>query len=529
MASKSGKKAAPARTIKPWTVMVYMIADDPAGGDLLDQQANRELDEVVFATLGSDREKLNVAVQVDFRSQPDVWRRIIGEGAWSQPEANSADPETLYGFFEWVAEKCPAEHYLLLLWGHSRGPFGLFTDRPFSSVLAGQFAPADPLAYVAQTLTLGELRTALRNARERLNQEVDIIAFKDCFMSTLETAYELKDAATYILASPDIVPIEGWPYGPMFKQLTRTTNPKTAAKGIVGELHRHYSQEKNRHGRKEVPYSLLDTTRLSDVSEPLRSIAGKLGGGTAKNGSDALRKAVTGTARADTALLDVHALCRRLKRLGQKPAAERLEAAINAVVTTGANGRQGPSTFGGVSVFCYPLARREQEKSLIARHATRGVYSSLAISKTGWNSVALKAMPNNAVAVAPTTTVGRYASNGNADPATMLLPAILEQFERRGVWEEIGRKALDALRRAIAGVGQDGVTREGGFAVGDTLDKEAGFSAGDTLDKEAGFVAGDTLDKEAGFVAEEVLSEEAEFVTRVRFPASRARAKAMRR
>src|SRR4026207_992987 len=92
-------------TRKPWTVMVYMIADDPAGGDLLDQQANRELDEVVFATLGSDRDQLNAAGQVDFRSQPDVWRRIIGEGAWSQPEANSADPETLYGFFEWVAQK----------------------------------------------------------------------------------------------------------------------------------------------------------------------------------------------------------------------------------------------------------------------------------------------------------------------------------------------------------------------------------------------------------------------------------------
>jgi hypothetical protein len=37
------KKAAaePSRPTKPWTVMIYMIADDPAGGALLDQQANR--------------------------------------------------------------------------------------------------------------------------------------------------------------------------------------------------------------------------------------------------------------------------------------------------------------------------------------------------------------------------------------------------------------------------------------------------------------------------------------------------------
>ena len=80
---------------KQWTVMIYMIADDPAGGELLDQQANQELDEIVFAALGPTRESVNVAVQVDFRSQPDVWRRLIGKGAWLQPESPAADPATL--------------------------------------------------------------------------------------------------------------------------------------------------------------------------------------------------------------------------------------------------------------------------------------------------------------------------------------------------------------------------------------------------------------------------------------------------
>ena len=189
------------RATHPWTVLIYMIADDPAGGALLDQQANRELDQIIHATLSVDRDQMYVAVQLDFRSQPDVWRRVIGEGAWLQPESDAADPETLYGFFEWAGRMCPADRYLLILWGHSRGPFGLFTDAPFSSALAGLFAKPDPWTYVAQTLTLKELRWALRHARECLNQEVDIVAFKDCFMSSLETAYELKDAATYLIAS----------------------------------------------------------------------------------------------------------------------------------------------------------------------------------------------------------------------------------------------------------------------------------------------------------------------------------------
>src|SRR5678815_5045244 len=229
-----------ARATKPWTVMIYMIADDPAGGALLDQQANRELDQIVHGALSVDRDRLYVAVQLDFRSQPDVWRRVIGEGAWLQPESDAADPETLYGFFEWAQRLCPADRYALILWGNSRGPFGPFTDAPFSSALSGLFAKADPWTYVAQTLTLKELRAALHHARECLNQEVDIIAFKDCFMSTLETAYELKDAASYVIASSDIVPVEGWPYVRMFDHLTRQPDAKLAAKAVVKELQHYY-------------------------------------------------------------------------------------------------------------------------------------------------------------------------------------------------------------------------------------------------------------------------------------------------
>ena len=84
-----------ARATKPWTVMIYMIADDPAGGALLDQQANRELDQIVHGALSVDRDRLYVAVQLDFRSQPDVWRRVIGEGAWLQPRFSIPTNDTV--------------------------------------------------------------------------------------------------------------------------------------------------------------------------------------------------------------------------------------------------------------------------------------------------------------------------------------------------------------------------------------------------------------------------------------------------
>ena len=447
--------------------MIYMIADDPAGGALLDQQANRELDQIIHATLSSNSKQLYVAVQIDFRSQPDVWRRVVGEGAWVQPESNAADPDTLYGFFEWAARMCPADRYLLILWGHSRGPFGLFTDAPFSSPLTGIFASPDPWTYVAQTLTLKELRTALRHARECLNQEVDIIAFKDCFMSTLETAYELKDAATYLIASTDIVPVEGWPYTRMFDQLTRQPDAKLAAKGVVKELQQHYQVAANRHGRPHVPFTLLDTSKVSDVTEPLRAIATKLSTEISRgNGGEPFRKALTtSAAQADPALVDVNALCRKIKRLGLKQPAEHLEAALEQMTL---------SDDTNVSLFCYPFAKRELAKSILAPHAKRAVYSELAIAKTGWDSVALKALPKEE----PKATHNTPRQDS----------VLLQELQRQGVLEDLGRKGLDVIRRVLANLAQEAGVARLGFAA-DDLDKESGFVAEDLLEKESGFAA----------------------------------------
>jgi hypothetical protein len=469
------KSASPApRPTKPWTVMIYMIADDPAGGALLDQQANRELDQIIHATLSTNTKQLHVAVQLDFRSQPDVWRRVVGEGAWLQPESNAADPDTLYGFFEWASRMCPADRYMLILWGHSRGPFGLFTDAPFSSPLPGLFGTSDPWTYVAQTLTLKELGTALRHAYECLNQEVDIIAFKDCFMSTLETAYELKNAASYVIASPDIVPIEGWPYARMFDQLTRQTDARLAAKALIKELEQHYKVADNRHGRPRVPFTLLDTSKLSDVTEPLREIATKLAAQVTRgSGGKPFRTALTGATQAnavqaDPALVDVGTLCRRIKRLGLKQAAERLEAALEQV--TDGDEKQ-------VSLFCYPFAKDAAAASILAPHARREVYDELMIAKTGWNSVALAAMPKDEPkALSPTHHSPRPES------------ALLQELQRHGFFEDLGRKGLDVVRRVLANLAQQaGVARPGFFA--ESFDKESGFSAAEVLDKESGFAA----------------------------------------
>jgi len=146
-----------------------------------------------------------------------------------------------------------------------------------------------------------------------------------------------------------------------------------------------------------------------------------------------------------------------------------------------------------VSLFCFPFAKKDQKESIVAHHATRPVYSELAIVKTGWDGVALKAMPN----VEPPEPISyhhheREGSNPEYTTSGALLPVLLDQLQRQGVLEDLGRKGLDVLRRVLANLAQGAAVGRQGFDA-ESL-KESGFA------KESGFVA-EMLDKESGFAA----------------------------
>jgi hypothetical protein len=68
---------------------------------------------------------------------------------------------------------------------------------------------------------------------------VDIVLFKECFMSTLETAFEL-DHARFMIASQGKVPRLNWPYKEIFRCLAENKEPESAADWILDALGAHY-------------------------------------------------------------------------------------------------------------------------------------------------------------------------------------------------------------------------------------------------------------------------------------------------
>lgn len=465
--------------IRPWTVLVYIVADDPGGGELLDKQANQEIDRLVYATLDArlKGERHHVAVQVDFRSQIGVWRRIVGEGAWVKPESNAADPATLYGFFEWAKAHCPAENYLLLFWGHSQGPFGLFSD-------------PDPWVWVAQSLTLTELRDALGAAKHEFGKSVDLVVFKDCFMSTIELAYELRDLADYVIASQGLVPIEVWPYEQLLAPLTRGRKAEAVAPELLDALERHYEgRAKDLRaalgegvGVSEAPFALLDTSRAGEVSLALEDLVGAVAASRATDGNEQMMQRALTRAMSeagDTALLEVRELCHSLREYypdeAVRLAAQRLDEAVYgaralmvkqfatrpwAAAEQVALRRQA---FGGVSLFCCPFGPTDRARSRVLSRASHQVYRQLELCRrSGWDAIALEAMPHRP---APATAVPA----GLPDVVRAILPLmVLERLQSGGYFEQLEREAADIARLTAASfIDTNGLApsvKGGGFA-----------------------------------------------------------------
>jgi hypothetical protein len=380
---------------KRWAVLVYMVADDPDKKnkkELLDQEANQELDQITFGALATNHEERHVAVQVDFRKQPGVLRRVIGEGTWICPESTATSWKTLHGFIRWAMKYCPADHYMLLFWGHATGPFGMFRD-------------GNQRTFVAQTLTLPELRTVLSRTKRALKRPIDIVLFKDCFMGTLESAYEIRKLAQFLITSQSLVPVHGWPYQDILGHVGQSADVEATAMGIVNDLGRYYSVPTNRGTNRDVPFSLIDLTKLPMLVPPLKSvISGVVQALTGGSDRAKVREALAAATPGDSALVDIGALTRRLEDLGDgdlEAAAQDLESVlVNNVVSAHTSRRtpQGDRRFSGLSLFRFPSAPSEQLSSNLtaAGFLSRRVYRKLSLcTDTRWSDIALEEMPGS--------------------------------------------------------------------------------------------------------------------------------------
>lgn len=129
-------------------------------------------------------------------------------------------------FLHWAMDtQRPAEHYMLVLYGHGpvvAGNTFLTQENPVSSV------------------HMKDLPELLKHFGHEW-PELDILAFQNCAMNGIETAYEVKDHVNYMIGSQGLVLAYGWPYDRLIGALVdnRNETPLKVSQQILRACARH--------------------------------------------------------------------------------------------------------------------------------------------------------------------------------------------------------------------------------------------------------------------------------------------------
>jgi hypothetical protein len=294
---------------KPWTVMLYMAASK---NEKTEQAAIRDLREL--EKVGTDDSTLNVLVQID-RNWPGYAERYcvrksfseMCEGRRDEKNVNSGKPQVLRDFVAWGRSMFPADRYLLVLWGHS---YGLGFGRDHGDPLT--------LTELAQSLDRDEVnkllieRNALAIAANR--KAVDILGANACAMCYAEAAYELKDAADFMVAPEISMPFQGWPYDRILNEIVDDSQIDSEGLGnkIVDQFKASFEEAVD---AQNVALTMLNLNTAGEIRPHLAKLTAALrksigrGNGVREQIGDAFLDTVHGDVRP---LIDLADLCRRL-------------------------------------------------------------------------------------------------------------------------------------------------------------------------------------------------------------------------
>jgi uncharacterized protein (TIGR03437 family) len=282
-------------TPKPWTVMIYMDADNN-----LERYSFPNLKEI--ESVGGADNNVNVVVMVDGQTilqQATVdasgnpapisgtlggtWRFQLGPARdtfcnkdtlagcfttmlhWpgQDPfvgEQDMGNPATLTGFINWATTNYPAQKYALILWSHGNGWKYIGYDE---TVPGGQ--PGEgPINF----LHMGQISTALTG------HSFELMGFDACLMGTIEVAYQVQPFARFAVGSEALIRAEGWPYHLWLRGLKNnpTWNGGDLGKEIVRQFGLYYSDPSSPPDPDHT-LAAVDETQLPSLVQSVSSLA----------------------------------------------------------------------------------------------------------------------------------------------------------------------------------------------------------------------------------------------------------------
>ena len=195
------------------TVLAYIAAENSLSYGAFHEQ---DIDEMLQAA-GDIPTNSRLLIYLDDTSNPRILsieqqsgRRPTSRVVYEySEEQNSGDVETLRTVMGWVYDNYPSSTYGLIFWSHGDA-----------------WLPAK--AIPQRSICIDNERNNYSNSGSKMDiaDVADVLAgfpcfefimFDACFMQAVEVAYELRNVARYVIASPAEIPNPGAPYERMVK------------------------------------------------------------------------------------------------------------------------------------------------------------------------------------------------------------------------------------------------------------------------------------------------------------------------
>lgn len=247
-----------------WTMMVFINADNN-----LDRFGVLDVQEMEKAGLSKD---VNIVVQIDRYNKETRRYDVTGRAAdavaddWgikaklvqNMGEVDMGDYKELVNFVKWSVDNYPAEKYILVIWNHGAG------WKKRTEVAKG-------ISYDDQShnnITTPQLGIATANIASILGKKLDILAMDACLMQMMEVLYEVRENVSYVVASEETEPGDGWPYHLVCPPLVQ--NPTMTPYEFAKLIPQAYAQS---YPSKSTTQSAVDCSKIDELAEKINNFA----------------------------------------------------------------------------------------------------------------------------------------------------------------------------------------------------------------------------------------------------------------
>ncbi len=280
LAPSCRKDNTPQDTTPPHTIIFYFVGVSLNS----DFQRNQNAIEAALNENIQGRSRVITCCQNRVKNKIDITEFVFRDGLCQRKPLTTLDlPEQmneqeLASILSKAMALAPATSYGLVIGSHGLGWLPIGADPSTGRTAKGYITHSELWDFEKNTTTryLGEdsnpenifeLKT-LSNALTRTGVKMDYILFDACFMSNIESVYDLRTNADYIIASPCEILRAGFPYLKVMPLLLKNGGTNHDLDGVCRAYYEDYLSDPGYSG----VVALIDCSQLNDLAKAMKEV-----------------------------------------------------------------------------------------------------------------------------------------------------------------------------------------------------------------------------------------------------------------